>query len=619
MTFINLNLVFINMRRLNCVFLLHSEKLKWLYSIFDSFDVALGYDVSNLKKIPWMIKKWLYKYCLVALCICCLQVYGQSKNVKKTEESSGYNLLKAQIAKQTEDSLKLKEAYSCLVRSRYQSDTLGMANAYYFLSKLDRQNQVAYADSLIALTKDKPYKRYPANGYLLKGNFNYKQGDFKKALNYYLIASKYAKQNGNEYLYRNLKFNIGLLKNAAGDREEAKVVFAEYVTFLEENPKHKTSSNYNRGLFALADAYIHSKELDLAQKYIDKGIRETLKTDDIPLYSYLIVTSGIHQYLSKKYNKAIDSLKKGKKLIGKNDEVQVRVATCDYYIARSFRDMGKVDKSIYYFKKVDTVLKESEFIIPELIDTYDYLIAHYRSKDDSQQQIEYINTLLRLDSIKDVNQLYLTKNISERYDTAELIAKKEELIDQLEHEKFLKENTITILIVFLSVLGVLTGYWFWRSRMNKKRFVALLEKQKNKEEHPQEVTPVVTEIDSKEEIDIPAEVIEGVLKKLYAFESSHKFSKKHYTLNSLAKELNTNSAYLSKIINVYKHINFANYLNNLRVDFAVDQLTVNKPLRSYTIKAIAEEVGFKNAQSFSSAFHKRTGIYPSYFIKQLNS
>jgi YesN/AraC family two-component response regulator len=164
---------------------------------------------------------------------------------------------------------------------------------------------------------------------------------------------------------------------------------------------------------------------------------------------------------------------------------------------------------------------------------------------------------------------------------------------------------------------MVAAYGFRKSYVNKKRFLRLFEDQKIKEHTLLEFVDITTDISKKQDIDIPKNVIETVLRKLHNFENSIKFSKKHYTLNSLAKELNTNSAYLSKIINVYKNVNFANYLNNLRIDFAVDELASNKSLRSYTIKAIAEEVGFKNAQSFSSAFYKKTGIYPSYFIKHL--
>ncbi|WP_416337329.1 helix-turn-helix domain-containing protein [Galbibacter sp. EGI 63066] len=78
-------------------------------------------------------------------------------------------------------------------------------------------------------------------------------------------------------------------------------------------------------------------------------------------------------------------------------------------------------------------------------------------------------------------------------------------------------------------------------------------------------------------------------------------------MNSLAKELNTNSTYLSKVINNSKQINFSNYINNLRIEYAIEKLTGSEQFRAYTIQAIAEESGFGTAQSFSSSF----------FIKQL--
>lgn len=90
-------------------------------------------------------------------------------------------------------------------------------------------------------------------------------------------------------------------------------------------------------------------------------------------------------------------------------------------------------------------------------------------------------------------------------------------------------------------------------------------------------------------------------------------------MNSLAKEINTNSSYLSKVINITKSESFAHYLNNLKIDFAVDKLSKDKKFKSFTIKAIAEDSGFNTAQSFTNAFYKKTGIYPSYFIKQLEN
>ncbi len=518
------------------------------------------------------------------------------------------------------DSLKIKGLQKRLAHFINNRDTLNIANTYFFLSNIRNNNTIAYADSIIIITKNKNYFRYPAEGYFIKANTNYQLGNYIKALELYIKASEAAKKNGNNRHYQAIKFNIGLLKNNAGDRKESEIIFADYVAFLDQNPTYRNRYNYNPGLFALADAYIHNKNLKLAEITIKKGIRETLKTKDSINYSYILVTSGIHQYLLNKYNKSIDSLKKGKKIIQKLDPLETRIATCDYYIGKSYKKLGNIEKSIIHFQKADTILRKTKDVIPEIIDVYDYLRAYAKSKNDYKLQIEYINTQLKLDSILHANQIHLTRNITRKYDAAELISEKEILIKQLEKDTFLKDNTISFLIIFSLILILIAIFGYRRSHVNKIRFQKLLEQQKaNKENQSELIDTIQNDLVKKEDIDIPDDVVKSILKKLIDFEDQNRFARKHYTLNSLAKELQTNSAYLSKIINVYKNVNFANYLNNLRIDFAVDQLTINKSLRSYTIQAIAEEVGFKNAQSFSSAFHKKTGIYPSYFIKHLDN
>ncbi|QTD36723.1 AraC family transcriptional regulator [Polaribacter batillariae] len=84
-----------------------------------------------------------------------------------------------------------------------------------------------------------------------------------------------------------------------------------------------------------------------------------------------------------------------------------------------------------------------------------------------------------------------------------------------------------------------------------------------------------------------------------------------------AKDLNSNTNYLSKIINHYKGLSFSNYLNTLRINFIISELKVNSLYRKFTIKAIAEEAGFNNPESFSKAFYKITNVKPSFFMKQL--
>ena len=123
---------------------------------------------------------------------------------------------------------------------------------------------------------------------------------------------------------------------------------------------------------------------------------------------------------------------------------------------------------------------------------------------------------------------------------------------------------------------------------------------------------------SKEKIlNISDDIIASILDGLQSFEKTKQFLSLKVTLNSLAKDLNTNSNYLSKVVNHHKKTSFANYINSLRIDYFINLVKKDSTLRKYTIKAIATEVGFSNAESFSKAFVKHKGIRPSYFLKEL--
>ena len=116
---------------------------------------------------------------------------------------------------------------------------------------------------------------------------------------------------------------------------------------------------------------------------------------------------------------------------------------------------------------------------------------------------------------------------------------------------------------------------------------------------------------------IDDEKLTALLEKIDQLEVEHYFLRVDCTLTTMAKKLKTNATYLSKIINTHKEKNFSSYINDLRIDFVVNRLRQDPVFRKYKIKAIAQEVGFKSAESFAKSFYKRTGLYPSYFLKQL--
>lgn len=136
-------------------------------------------------------------------------------------------------------------------------------------------------------------------------------------------------------------------------------------------------------------------------------------------------------------------------------------------------------------------------------------------------------------------------------------------------------------------------------------------------QHAAQSAETFKEIESKE-LQIAKEVVQRLLGQLETFEQQQGYLQPAVSLQNLAKQLNTNSNYLSKIINAYRGKNFSSYIADLRIAHVLEALKNNNALRNYKIKAIAVEMGFGNAESFTRAFYKKTGLYPSYYIKQLN-
>jgi AraC-like DNA-binding protein len=117
---------------------------------------------------------------------------------------------------------------------------------------------------------------------------------------------------------------------------------------------------------------------------------------------------------------------------------------------------------------------------------------------------------------------------------------------------------------------------------------------------------------------ISKEIIDQIIQKLKLFEKEKGYINSKISINSLADEFETNSKYLSKIINEFKEKSFVTYINDLRIDYIILVLKEDKKMRKYNLQAIAIECGFNSAESFSTAFFKKTGIKPSFFIKQLD-
>lgn len=543
----------------------------------------------------------------------CQPSVGQDKPIDSLD-SKTYEELETNFNKQYTDSLNVViYAKAYLKKAMKSNDTIRIANAYYYLSDASPSNiALLYCDSIIDLTKNiKGNNTFPVFGYLQKGNIYYQLGQYKMALNYFLECYDASISSNNEIFSLAAQQNIGLLKNKIGEREEALEIFKSHVNYIENSTIQNKDYHLINGYYALADSYVYNKKNDSASVLINKGKQKAFKAQDSLMSAYYVYLSGVNLFYLKEYKESIDSLKRSKQIFYE----EILNATTNLYLGKSYDQLNKKNEAILYYQEVDSFLQKTKNITPELVEIYQPLIKFQKGKGNLKQQLYYINNLLKFDSILNENNKYLSKKIVRKYEIPSLISEKEAIINDLKDDYKNSKAFIYFLYVILLLFIIVAVIYINKTLTNKKRFEALIKSQ-NAEKNELKTPENIIQDSTATLTGIPEALVKEVLLKLDVFEKKDKFIR-NYTLASLAKELKTNSSYLSKIINATKKSNFSNYLNDLRIDYVMLRLTNDKKFRSYTINAIANEVGFNAAQSFSKAFYKKTGLHPSYFIKKL--
>ena len=87
----------------------------------------------------------------------------------------------------------------------------------------------------------------------------------------------------------------------------------------------------------------------------------------------------------------------------------------------------------------------------------------------------------------------------------------------------------------------------------------------------------------------------------------------------MAGQFDTNTKYLSEIINSHYEINFNTYINRLRINYLIEKLKSDPNFIKYRISYLAENCGFASHSSFATVFKSVTGISPVKFIDFLKN
>jgi len=503
-----------------------------------------------------------------------------------------------------------------LSTARNQKDS--MALAYLYLGKAGRiqgdfDTAIAQIDAGIKLAQEENLATtILAELFLAKANNLADNNQIESAIPIMFEGLSYAKASKNLVTQVALNHGLGYIYFAAQNFKKSKEVILDNLKIIEEESltDKKSFEVYYKGLIMLANNYSSENKKDSAIYYLNKGLKAILTTDDI------FTTSGYYNMLGeiylheKNYEKAYENLIEAKKYgdqLGNHFIVadnQLNLARYYFETSAYAKSIEELSNILHYHQKNDL----EDFISPEV---YKLLAENYQQTN----AIEKANTYLKLYVLKYQNAVagsIAVNSIVQDIELADL---------QVEKEK--KEGFVYYLIGLVLVLGIgliiLLFLLRQRKTKNEDKFQAVLQKlnQLKKVETPEALSS--SSVKTQASTEVSEEITTQILSGLKKLNEQLYFLQQECNSYNVAKKIKTNTSYLSKVINTHFDKNFNNYINDLRIDHALVRLEGDKTFRLFSIQSIAEELGYKSADSFTKYFKSRTGLNPSFYIKQLNA
>ncbi|MDR1555867.1 MAG: helix-turn-helix domain-containing protein [Tannerellaceae bacterium] len=109
------------------------------------------------------------------------------------------------------------------------------------------------------------------------------------------------------------------------------------------------------------------------------------------------------------------------------------------------------------------------------------------------------------------------------------------------------------------------------------------------------------------------------LKQLISYmEQSQAWKDLELSVAKLSKQTNIPRHYITQTLNEYLHKNFYTFVNEYRIEYAMELIRSPK-YKNWSLLAIAYESGFNSKTAFNNFFKKYTRMTPSEFKKSVNS
>lgn len=450
-----------------------------------------------------------------------------------------------------------------------------------------------------------------ANCFNLKGTIAYEEGDLETAFSNYKEVITVNATSNDQYMTLVALNNIALIKKELQTPQEAlKDVHAALKGFVKD--KHAAYSEIS-AMHLIGELYLdmyrleaNSKYLDSTQFYVDSGLKKSQQYEDTFGYFLFLSTQGQWFQETKQHDKALEAFQKALTYFDTNNDPKWKMFLY-LYLGRLHDELQEHQAAVNILEKASALLSTKDFHFNDTSEIYLLLTKNYFYVGNHAKADVYLEKYKKLSGKVQQDNRKLYAKLQNEYDVAVL----EKKISQIETKaSYTQKMILFITIISIIGIGLIALFYFRKNRYNSKKLAEILKKLEITTQDKSVTTSIHTQ-------KIEDTEVQRILASLTQLEEREYYLSINCTLNSIAKEIDTNTSYLSKIVNEYKGKSFANYLNEYRINKVLVKLKTDKQYQQYTLKYIAEQFGFTRHETFSRVFKKQTGISPSYYLKKV--
>lgn len=433
----------------------------------------------------------------------------------------------------------------------------------------------------------------------------------------------------------------------------------EYALKAEKIINSTDNVNWRTRIYGfLATQYRIARLFTPAKEYAEKALTIAKKIKDPKMASstkgLIMQEMAYYEMAHKQYKQAIAYLRQSEQYFEKAQQNQSFAAMeNEQLLGLNNYHLGDDEKALpHYEKALDLSTKLSDSYITALI--HNGLSNIYLNRGDLSKAERHLDIAQRLadqshylqlkkevnetayryySSTNNINKILTIKKTQDSIVTtiyrqsADFLNSSYTTLGR-ERENMRRESNSKLIFFIAGILIVLpfTVYFFLLQPRRKYTATPQTKKNESKENAPHFLFTNNESSSSHRDLDdehamaptvISEQTVNKILIQLEEFEDKQLYIKRDLSLSYLATYCDTNTKYLSVVINSHKKKDFFNYINELRINYIVEKLMNDPYYRRLKVAALAREAGFSSQSKFALNFKKVTDVSPSEFIKSL--